>query len=135
MIELPKAIPDYDTLLALEPEELGAKMLFLIRGRSDAAMFNIGTLRTELWNTNACGWPQYPYERKSDIDLALAEAIAWLEAQGLMVPAEGMNGNNGWRHLSRRARQLESEADFASYRVARLLPRELLHPKIADPVW
>lgn len=31
MFELPKAIPDPNDLLALEPEELGAKMLFLIR--------------------------------------------------------------------------------------------------------
>lgn len=30
---------------------------------------------------------------------------------------------------------MESEAEFASFRTARLLPRELLHPRIADPVW
>ncbi len=39
MIELPTAIPDPDVLLALEPEELAAKILFLIRGRTDAGMF------------------------------------------------------------------------------------------------
>ncbi|WP_281493046.1 hypothetical protein [Niveispirillum cyanobacteriorum] len=31
MIELPRLIPDVETLLALEPEELGAKILFLLR--------------------------------------------------------------------------------------------------------
>jgi hypothetical protein len=82
MIQLPKAIPDPDVLLALEPEELGAKILFLIRSRHDAAMFNVVNLRNELWNTNHSGGPQYPYERKKEIDLALAEALAWLEAQG-----------------------------------------------------
>jgi uncharacterized protein (TIGR02391 family) len=30
---------------------------------------------------------------------------------------------------------MESETDFASFQVARLLPREILHPKIADAVW
>jgi uncharacterized protein (TIGR02391 family) len=135
MIELPTAIPDPDVLLALEPEELAAKMLFLIRRRSDAAMFNTGNLRIELWSQSFSGRPQYPWERKKEIDLALAEALAWLEAQGLIVPAEGMNGNNGYRHLSRRARKFESETDFRNFAAARRLPKETLHPRISDVVW
>ena len=35
MRELPTAIPDVDVLLDLEPEELAAKMLFLVRARRD----------------------------------------------------------------------------------------------------
>ena len=35
------AIPDVEILLASEPEELGAKMLFLIRGGQDAGMLNL----------------------------------------------------------------------------------------------
>jgi hypothetical protein len=30
---------------------------------------------------------------------------------------------------------MESEADFKSFKLANLLPKEILHPKIADPVW
>jgi len=30
---------------------------------------------------------------------------------------------------------MESEADFKSFKVANLLPKEILHAKIADPVW
>ena len=30
---------------------------------------------------------------------------------------------------------METEKDFADYRVARLLPKETLHPRIADVVW
>jgi hypothetical protein len=51
------------------------------------------------------------------------------------VPAPDGNGRNGFRVLSRRAKRFESEAEFASYAVARMLPRETLHPKIADKVW
>ena len=51
-----------------------------------------------------------------------------------MVPAEGINGTDGFRHLSRRARQFSSEADFADYRIARLIPREILNARIPDPV-
>ena len=35
MRELITGIPDVDVLLALEPEELGAKLLFLIRARQE----------------------------------------------------------------------------------------------------
>jgi hypothetical protein len=35
MRELIAAIPDVEALLALEPEELGAKLLFLIRARQE----------------------------------------------------------------------------------------------------
>jgi uncharacterized protein (TIGR02391 family) len=37
--------------------------------------------------------------------------------------------------LSRRAQKIESETDFASFRVSRMLPREALHLRIADTVW
>jgi uncharacterized protein (TIGR02391 family) len=37
--------------------------------------------------------------------------------------------------LSRRARAMENETDFASFKMARLLPRELLHSQFAESVW
>ncbi|MCY0852504.1 TIGR02391 family protein [Cupriavidus sp. D39] len=135
MIELPTAIPDVDVLLALEPEELAGKMLLLWRARPESHMLNTGTLRGELWGQALSGRPQYPQNRRHEVDLALAEALAWLEAQALIVPAEGINGQNGWRHLGRRARRFENEAAFIDYRTARLLPKELLHPAIATDVW
>jgi hypothetical protein len=36
MIEIPRVIPDVDALLALAPEELAAKLLFLIRNRHES---------------------------------------------------------------------------------------------------
>jgi hypothetical protein len=41
--ELPRVIPDVQMLLALPPEELAAKMLFLLRKRGEA-MFHHGNL-------------------------------------------------------------------------------------------
>lgn len=70
-----------------------------------------------------------------EVTLAIIEAWAWLEAQGLLIPASSINGRNGWRILSRRARRMETEAEFASFNVSRLLPKDVLHSKIADPVW
>jgi uncharacterized protein (TIGR02391 family) len=134
MIQLTQVIPDPDLLLALEPEELAAKMLFLFRQRGEP-MFLPGNLQNEMWGDATRGQVGYPRQRENEIGLAIAEAWAWLNAQGLVVPAEGTNGQNGWRRLSRRACRMESEADFASFKAARLLPREILHPRIADPVW
>lgn len=131
MRELLTAIPDADVLLALEPEELAAKVIFMLRSRPEAK-FNVGNLRLEL---GMAGHAQYPRERLHEVDQALAEAFAWLEAQGLVIPDEGVNGHNGWRRLSRRAQRFENPQAFVDYQTARLLPKALLHPSIANDVW
>ena len=135
MQELVQTIPDADAVLALEPEELGAKLLLFARQRVHArpyenqGMIHPRNLEHELSNTGAYG------TRWSEVGLALAEAWAWVEAQGLIVPAEGINGSNGFRRLSRRAQKFESEADLQTYAFARRLPKDALHPRIADKVW
>jgi uncharacterized protein (TIGR02391 family) len=58
-----------------------------------------------------------------------------VEAQGLIVPEHGINGQSGWRLLSRRARRFQDEADFHSFAAARRLQKDSLHPKIATVVW
>ena len=60
MIELPSAIPDVRVMLALEPEELGAKMLFLLRGRK--GVFNYSAILDEPWSDHFSGRPKYPPE-------------------------------------------------------------------------
>src|SRR5262249_32263636 len=111
MYELAQAVPDADVLLALEPEELGAKLLFLLRRRKfQRDMFTSSNLFGELWpRTSLPGQVMsYPREKYDAIELAWLEAWAWLEAQGLIVPAGETNGRHGWRVLSRRARRFES---------------------------
>jgi len=138
MYELTQAIPDADALLAFEPEELGAKLLFLLRKRTfQRNMFMPDQLNAELWPSTTMPGQQTPYppNRKDAIDVALTEAWAWLEAQGLIVAAPDSNGRNGWRILSRRARRFENEAEFAQYAVARMFPKQALHSKIGQKVW
>ena len=136
MRELVQAIPDVDVLLGLEPEELAAKILFLLRGRQDRESFHPDNLAIELRDMRFESRQAAPHSlRWKEVSLALAEAWAWLEAQGLIVRADDLNGRNGWRRLSRRAQRFESEVDFSRYAVARMLPREVLHPRIAQTVW
>lgn len=133
MYELAQAIPDVNLLLRLEPEELGAKLVFLLRKRN--GQFQLSNLERELWPSSTFPGQTTPYPREHHdaINLALAEAWAWLEAQELVVPAGGDNGQQyGWRVLSRRARRFESKAEFANYTAARMLPREALNPRIAE---
>jgi uncharacterized protein (TIGR02391 family) len=128
-----QAIPDVNVFLSLEPEELGAKLLFLAKARQ--GMFTPSTFENEIWEADTRRQPSYPRNRQAAIALAFAEAWAWLEAQGLIVPAPDQGRDTSYRVLSRRARRFQSEAEFASYAVARMLPREVLHQKIADKVW
>ena len=137
MRELPKAIPDVETLLSLQPEELGAKLIFLMRQRLTAqprVLFHLLNAQLEMFGDRGDGLPKYPTDRNQEIQLAMAEAWSWLEAQGLLVNAPGQTGGD-FRALSRRARAFENEAEFANYAVSRMLQRDALHPKIAQMVW
>ena len=135
MHELSRTVPE-QVLLALEPEELGAKILFLLRKRG-AQPFLFSNLLGELWPQNHLPGEQssYPRELQHEINLALSEAWAWLVAQGLLVPAPGSFGGPDWRVLSRRARRFEDEAEFARYAIARMLPKDALHPRLSNKVW
>jgi uncharacterized protein (TIGR02391 family) len=131
-----QAIPDVDFFLSLEPEELGAKLLFLAKERQRTqGMFYPASFESEIWEAETRRQPTYPRSRQAAIALAFAEAWAWLEAQGLIVRAPDQGPESGYRVLSRRARRFQSEAEFAAYAVARIFPREVLHPRIADKVW
>ena len=134
MRELIRDIPDVNVLLSLEPEELGARLLFIYRERGERHYHPgndvIGQDRIHGEDPNG-----YPIERVAEVKIALMEAFAWLEAQGLLIPTPDENGRNGFRILSRRAKQFENAAQLANFSTARQLPKQSLHPAIADVVW
>lgn len=138
MYELPRDIPDVATLLALEPEELGAKMLFLIRERIQRErnhLASLGNYQSEPFGNRNNGAPTYPDAARDNFFQATAEAWSWLESQGLIVPAPGMNGQNGFRVLSRRAERIEDAQGMNDFTAARRLPKETLHASMRDRVW
>ena len=133
MRELLTEMPDPNVLLDMEPEELASKLLFYMRARG--GMVFPSTFSSELWEIQNQGVAEYPRTLKNRIEEAIIEATTWLEAQGLLIPAADINGRNGWRNLSRRARTFVDEADFRNYAFTKLLPRDVLHSRIADQVW
>ena len=135
MRQLVQQIPDLTVLLALEPEELGAKLLFLVKAREGNSMFHPGNLMSELAPLYHGDTGAYAGGAGLDVQLAVTEAWAWLEVQGLVIPEPGTNGQNGWRRLSRKAQRFQNDKEFADFAAARLLPKEMLHPSIANTVW
>jgi uncharacterized protein (TIGR02391 family) len=131
MIQLLKLIPDVDMLLGLSPEELGSKLLFLLRERGERAFYPPG-LAQELRGDISRGVKGYPDSKMDEAELAVSEGFAWLTAEGLILPA----GSNGYYRLSRRGRDIgPTVADFSGFQTARLLPRKLLNAKLAESVW
>lgn len=119
--------PDVEVLLELAPEELAASILFHVREvnarNCHPQEYQVHSSQSDL------------YARREDVDIAVFEAWAWLETQGLLIPQPGGNGNNGFRILSRRARKFEDDQDFLRYAKANRLPKEILHDRIRQKVW
>jgi uncharacterized protein (TIGR02391 family) len=141
MNELPQAIPDAQVLLSLQAEELAGKLLFILhksnQGSNTAGQaFILSNLLDDLWPTNYMPnyQPPYPAELKNEINLAIAESWGWLIAQGLLVPV-GTTGATESYVLGRRALKFQDESQFASFIVTRMLPKDSLHPRLADKVW
>ncbi len=97
MYELPRTIPDVKMLLALPPEELGSTILFLLKKRNEVS-HGQSAERTE----GAFHVRPAAISAAEPKNLALSEAWAWLQAQGLIVP-DMDNGQYGWLVLSRHA--------------------------------
>jgi uncharacterized protein (TIGR02391 family) len=123
-------VPDADLLIQLDPEELGGLLLQVVASRPPPGII-MSNYESELFGHT----PAYPREKHAGIMTAIHEAAAWLEGQGLLVWPDSGNGQHGWRVVSRRGRSLGMPANWAAYRQARLLPRALLHPNIANVIY
>jgi hypothetical protein len=62
-----------------------AKLLFIAKEGED--MFSLIGFESAIWAAGMHRKLTYPRDRKAAVAFALAEACAWLEAQGLIVPA------------------------------------------------
>ncbi|MGX9143482.1 TIGR02391 family protein [Mesorhizobium sp. 128a] len=138
MKTLAEMVPDVDLLLEMEPEELGASLLFVIREaitRNSMGMATLTNVLSSIATSDSSGSSAIPVKKRDHVFQAITEAWMWLEAQGLLIPAPGTNGQNGWKRLSRRAEKIENATDFSGYSASRYLRKELLHPRMANWVW
>ena len=122
-------VPDAKALLELEPEELAGVLMEHLNSlstheqRQRLNRYSFGLDHTV---------QEYPQDQRKKLGLALMEAWVWLEREGFLVPKPG---EPGWVVISRRGQQLRTRTQVHSYRRANWLPRQLLHPRIAQKVW
>src|SRR5690348_1604345 len=95
-------IPSADELLATPIEELAPILLKLASQRLQASGFIPESVTqvpvgTGIMTTYESG---YPFHKRAQVDAVLAKAWNWIERQGLIEPAAGINGRNGWRILT-----------------------------------
>lgn len=129
--------PDPDVLIALEPDELGLRLLPLLH----RPRYAHEPLRIDLVLALATG-PRgqagqspgtYPPQYRQRVEEALREAWAWLKGQALLV--DDPRYSHSVMRLSRRARQLAEEADPHRVYGNRPLAKESLHVAIQEDVW
>jgi hypothetical protein len=103
-MNLADVVPDGDELVALEPKELGLRILQVLATWSP----HISQIRLGLFLNGALtGYSSY--SRGDQIGQAIREAWAWLEGQGLLLQdPRYMPGD--MRVLSRKARRLAKES-------------------------
>lgn len=128
---LSSIVPDAETLLALEPEELGGLLLEYLHSLSETDRFHLH--RGNLLQTDLIS--DYPAQHHDSILRALTEAWMWLEREGLLAPKPGSMQQRDFVFTTRRGERLRTSADVAAYRRASVLPKQLLHPVIAQKVW
>lgn len=121
-----RLIPDIDALLGLEPEELGGLVLQYLNSASTSEL-HAGNFTLQ---ANVEGYPQ---DKREQAQEALMEAWVWLEREGFLAPKPG--GTNNWVFITRRGKELANPESFDTYKRIDLLPKEKLHPVIAQKVW
>ena len=128
MAHLIEALPTAGQVTALEPEELGLRMLphLLTYLKSGIGGLDRRTYITAVLQAYA-PTPVTPLRR------ALLDAWAWLEGQGLVIESDQYNPPTPMRLLSVKAERLAQEP--RALKSSRRLPKDELHPAIAEDIW
>ena len=137
-------LPDADSLLSLEPEELAGPLLVSLEGGQNISPENVisyGLMSISFEGGQRQMRQQYPPKYDDEILLALMEAWQWLEREGFVAPRptrlsrERSAGMVTTYFVTRRGKIIETPEALEAYRKADLLPRRQLHPIIAQKVW
>jgi uncharacterized protein (TIGR02391 family) len=141
-MKLSDLIPNADVLCALEPDELGLRMLPLLaewqpsNPLHEAVQLGLQAVIDATLGSRTQPSGQYPEENRREIEQAIREAWAWLEGSALLIQHPGYRATNaGVRQLSRRAQQLASDPNPRRVLSARRLAKDTLHPTIREDVW
>ena len=128
MSSIYELIPDHETLLNLEVDELAGIVLGYLQSLreldSQFSLPNFTSRRTV---------EKYPGEYQDRITMALREAWEWLKSEGFTVSTRGFHDD--MVSITKKGERVKNAADFESYRKANLLPKKLMHPIIEQKVY
>lgn len=136
-MKMSEKFPDPDVLYALEPDEVGLRMLPVLMKWADQAPSSQLTLDNFLVTVIGDGRDfdgQYSAQSNRKVEIAIREAWAWLEGQALLIKDRLSSESNSVRRLSRRACQLADEPDPRKISTQRI-PKAVLHARIREDVW
>ena len=141
--KLLEILPDAESLLSLEPEELAGPLLISLEGSQNinpGSVISHGHLSRSL-QTRTELRQKYPLKYYDEILFRLMEAWQWLEREGFVAPRptdlsrERSVGMVTTYFVTRRGQTIETPEALEAYRKANLLPERQLHPTIAQKVW
>ncbi|MBI2727153.1 MAG: hypothetical protein HYX42_12995 [Polaromonas sp.] len=133
---MPRLTDFYQTgndLLATPVHELAETVLRIAADRRQRLMVHVQEFDRDINGDHGQGG--YAAHHRDDIQAAIAEAWNYLTTAGLLIPAPGTNGTNGWYRLSRAGDHVIATNNFQRFKRQIGFPKELLHPSIADDVW
>ena len=144
-------LPDAESLLDLESEELAGPLLVSLQGSErinpdaiishELVFASLDGDRRSPRDEQSVIRQNYPQERDNEILFALMEAWQWLEREGFVAPtptrlSDSMSVSMLTTYfITRRGQTIETPEALEAYRRANLLPQRQLHPIIAQKVW
>jgi uncharacterized protein (TIGR02391 family) len=114
--------PSTEAVLELEPEELAGVLLHHL-AKQGPTSYQLNLVNFISQNAAGAG---------ESVQQSLIEAWAWLEREGMLAPKPGAAS---WFFITRRGKRVADPEKLRSYRRSNLLPKERLHPLIAQVVW
>jgi uncharacterized protein (TIGR02391 family) len=128
MATLYDLVPDTTTLFSLEPEELAGLALELINNQGNGP----SRLHPQSF-TDPSTLGAYPQQVRDQVAEVIYEGWHWLVQEGFLAPRP--DDRNDWHFLTRKGRRLRTKEDLSAYVNAVILPRKLLHPRVAAASW
>ena len=125
--------PPAETLIELEPEEVGPYLIvylnkrFIENNRNKFHRYN----ETSPENSDV---RNYAGELRDRVSEVLGEAWMWLVTEGFLSPSYEDNSND-WVRISRRGQKIKETDDYKSFQHINLLPKKVLDPVLSAKVW
>jgi len=119
-------VPNVSDFLALDVEDLAGVVFEVMSSQMQNGMMHVQAVATSPFTH-----PEkfYPHDTQFQVSNVIAEALTWLEVQGLIFQDPGQA--RGWYRISRRGAAVQGRAGVAAYKAAHFLPADLMHPALA----